>query len=82
MTDQELIDKVFNDPDFPERKKNCKDFSYVVDNRVFWDFTSSIGDKMRYCCYYGKYNLDSYFAKIGKPTRGEFECLIIGTEFI
>jgi hypothetical protein len=54
MTDQELISRVFNDVDFPERKKIHKNSAYVVDNRVFWGFTSSIGDKMRYCCYFGK----------------------------
>jgi hypothetical protein len=82
MDDNTLINRVFSDPDFPERQKINKNSAYVLDNRVCWDFTSSANEKMRYCCYFGKYNLDEWFIKNNKPVRGEFENLIIRTEFI
>ena len=95
-----LIQRVINDPDFPDRlnpstvDKDGKpkritykpriplEEYYQEGEKVFANFVSSDNKEMRYVFRYGKYNVDSVLKKLGKDlTHGDFECLIVGTEF-
>ena len=79
MTDQELIDKVVNDADFP--KRNDKLGLYVEGGRVYQNFVNSDGKPMRRYFYFGKYNLDGHYVE--PPfSRGTVEVLVYGAEFI
>lgn len=82
MTDQELIDRVINDPDCPKRLS--KEGLYVSYGRVYQDFTNSDGKPMRRRFHFSKYNMDGKYKDISvRPQiRGDFEVLVYGAEFL
>ena len=82
MTDQELIDKVVNDADFP--KRNDKLGLYAEGNRVYQNIVNTDGKPMRRYFYFGTYNMDGKYVDISKKPqiRGDFEVLVNGAEFI
>lgn len=55
---------------------------YEGDNKVYANFTNSDGRAMRYIFRYGQYNVDKVLTNMGKPPAGNFECLIVATEFL
>lgn len=93
-----LIDKVWNDKNFPShpRREIGKDkdgkpiYQFYLDKGLFYtegemvyvNFISSEHKSMRYKFYFAKYNLDEYYTRHSIPLKGEFEMLIVGTEFI
>ena len=96
MSDQEYIDKVFNDKEFPSHprikvgEKNNKPIysffldkasAYVQDGKVKCDFVNSMGQQMRYSWYYANYNVDRILERMNKELQGDFKMLITGTEF-
>jgi hypothetical protein len=92
-----LIQRVLADESFPshprvqigeEKGKPVYQFYippeefYQEGEKVFANFTNSDNKKMRYVFRFGKYNVDKVLERMGKElTYGEFECLIVGTEF-
>lgn len=55
---------------------------YQEDGKVFANFVNSDNKEMRYVFRFGKYNVDKVLERMGKElTYGEFECLIVSTEF-
>jgi hypothetical protein len=92
----ELIKKVLNDENFPSHPRLqigmkdgkpeyrfhiSQDSFYEQDGKVYAPFMNSDGKSMRYVFRYGKYNMDEVFARIGKERKGDFEHLIVATEF-
>lgn len=92
----ELIQKVLRDENFPSHPRvqiGSKDgkpeyrfhiapeLLYEQDGKVYAPFVSSDGRSMRYIFRYGKYNMDNVFERMGKDKKGNFEHLIVATEF-
>lgn len=91
-----LIQKVLSDENFPshprvkireEKGKPIYRFFippeefYEENGVVYANFTNSDGKKMRYYFRFGKYNVDEWCKRHEKELTGEFEMLIVGTEF-
>ena len=92
-----LISRVIADENFPSHPRVqigtvdnkpvylfhiAPELFYERDNKVYAPFISSNGSPMQYVFRYGKYNLDKVLSKMGKPSSGDFEHLIVETEFI
>lgn len=95
MTD--LIQKVISDDHFPshprvkvgeDKGKPLYQFFiptnefYQEGDKVFANFVNGTGKSMRYVFRFGKYNVDEWCKRHGKELTGEFEMLIVGTEFV
>jgi len=54
---------------------------YEEIDKVYANFKNSEGKDMRYYFYFSKFNVDKFLVKHGKELTGDFEMLIVGTEF-
>lgn len=92
-----LIQKVLSDENFPShpRVKIGEDkgkpiYSFFIPpeefyqegEKVFANYLNSDGKPMRYVFRFGKYNVDEWCKRHEKELTGDFEMLIVGTEFI